>query len=498
MAFRVLIGGTISAPLYTFQDEIALTSTQETLALDLIGDELAADALDMELNYQVNAGMPDITTIPYGTVCWLVDGSTILCKMYIKQITQIGRSQYALEAMSAVGLLDKVQHLGGIYTAQTVAALLSELIGAAFPYSVSSDVAGQQVRGALEPGTARANLHKLMFAMGITLDKDANGDPVFMFLDPAASVQAIPGDRIYEAGRSVEFPEQATAVEVAEHSFYQLSANVVTEQLFDNTGSTPVTNQLVQFPGAYFELIASTGLTINASGPYYAVLTGVGTLTGKPYTHNTRTLRQSAVSPLGEEKIVTSERNTLVTALNAENVAKRMMAYYSSKRTVRSTVKLAGEKPGMLVSLADAFGTAAQGYISKSNVRIGSRIQKAELTIITDYTPTGQGNVYTTMYRFTASGTWTVPAGVTHIRVVVIGGGTGGGGGHNGIQFPDADLLFLGGDGLESRIDLHAVLLRQGVAQLGSNFQHGGDILLCGSKGDNSRRTEDDGEDKAK
>lgn len=456
MAYRILIGGTVSAPEYAFSDEISMGSIRQTLNMDIVGTELAYDVMDAEIDYEVGAvllwspkdysgvitedgyyfgtadpGAPDISEVPYGTVCWLLNDSTIICKMYVKQIVQIGKTKYQLETISAVGLLDERQHLGAIYTSTTAGDVLSDIIGNAFPYTVAPAVSSQIVRGALPSGTCRENLHRLMFALGIALDKDANGDPIFTFLDPNAVPTNIPATRIFEAGGSVDFSAPATGVEVAEHSFYQLPGSE-SEQLFSNLGGVAADHLLVQFADPHFDLTATSGLTINNQGPYYAILTGIGVLSGRAYTHNTRTQQLAVADPSGDENIITSTEDTLVNLLNSENVARRLLAYYASKRTVKRTVQLDAEKPGQSVILADAFGVSAQGYIAASDVRIGSRMRKSELTIISEYTPTGQGNNYTTMTRITASGSWTVPAGVTRIRIVVIGGGTGGSGGHNG------------------------------------------------------------------
>lgn len=426
MAYRILIGGTIADPTYEFSDEIALCSIRQVLALDVVGTELAADVVDAEIT------ISDPIIVPFGTPCRIMDGSTLISTMFVRQIVQIGKNQYQIETTSAVGLLEKRQHLGAIYTSKFVSDVLDELIGNAFTYTVTPAVASQIVRGLLPPDTCRANLHRLMFALGIALDKDSNGDPVFTFLDPNATPVTIPADRIFEAGGSVDFTAPATSVEVVEHSVYELPDQTEPEQLFDNRETAAADHQLVQFSAPFFDLRPSAGLTINASGPYYAILTGTGTLTGRAYIHNTQTVVAEASAPSGEENIIQSENDTLINSLNSENVAARLLAYYSSRKIVRRTVKLVSEKPGMLVTLADAFGSPVDGYIAESNVRIGAQIRKAELKIITGYVPTGQGNKFSTVERVTASGAWTVPSGVTQIRVVVIGGGNGGDGGHHG------------------------------------------------------------------
>lgn len=457
MAFRLLVGGTLSSPTIEFSREIQQLSGELITALDAAGTELAADTLDIVLDYRYGgfaifapadleydgilstdgfllAGAEVdglITEYPYGTPVWLMDGSTVLAKLYVAESRQIGRWQYRLTAQSAIGMLERLPWRGAIFTDETVADALDLLIGNAFAYTVTPQVGAQTVRGPLPPGNCRDALHLLCFAMGISLTKDAAGDMVFTFLDPDAVPAEIPAERLFWGG-SQDFPTPATAVEVQEHSVYALPAQTDAEQLFDNTGQTAAAGLLVQFDAPFYDLTASTGLTIDESGPYYAILTGNGTMSGKPYIHNTRTVRKDAASPAGDENVIPSGEDTLINALNSESVARRLLAYYEGRRMITRTIRQAREKAGQLVALSDSFGTPAQGWIVEARARLGAQMVKSELKILAGYTPTGQGNFYSSVVRITASGSWTVPAGVTRIRIVLIGGGSGGAGGYAG------------------------------------------------------------------
>ncbi|MBQ2455756.1 MAG: TSUP family transporter, partial [Firmicutes bacterium] len=135
----------------------------------------------------------------------------------------------------------------------------------------------------LPADTARKNLHKLMFALGFALTKDAAGEIVFRYLSDAIS-GTIPGARTFYGG-TIEHQRPVSAVEVTEHSFVQ---TVLDEEatLFDNAGDAAVSNLTVTFDSPVHDLTAGSGLTIVSSGVNFAVISGVGTLTGKKYTHN--------------------------------------------------------------------------------------------------------------------------------------------------------------------------------------------------------------------
>ena len=161
-------------------------------------------------------------------------------------------------------------------------------------------------------------------------------------------------------------------------------------------------------------------------------MSGVGTLTGKPYIHETKVYQQPIPGATGiVPNVVTCDSDTLINSLNALNVLDRLVAYYGSRKTVSADIILDSEKAGDSIAFTDAFGDPASGIIAQMDTLI-STFAKAQCKIITDYTPTGQGNRYSNRKLIDTSGTWTVPAGVTAIRIAVIGGGTGGAGGYDG------------------------------------------------------------------
>jgi len=503
VAIELRIGADKDNPIYTFtRTDIRSRSLQVSTALDIVGSELAYDVLYAEVDYAVGEYLwfspadydgvmtsdgyifaasdqtSDITVLPYGTPVWVVEGSTVRHKMFFEKAEQIDPRTFSLKAVSGVGLLERRRHLGGLYTGQTVTAVLAELIGDAFPWTAEQTAAGQRVYGLLLADTARANLHKLMYALGLSLTKSAAGAVHFDFITDAVA-GTIPGSRIYLGG-TVEYRKPATAVEVTEHSFYQLSGTEA-ETLFDNAGEPAAENTLVEFDGAYYDFTVTGNLSIVESRPTYAILSGTGTLTGIPYVHNTRVVRLEGAAA-AEENVIKSDKDTLVGSLNALSVAERLLAYYSCRKIVHLPVVLAGERAGQNVSFADPYGGNESGFILNAESTI-TGIEKANLKILAGYTPTGQGNYYTKRIAVTASGTVTIPA--EHIRIVLIQGGTGGQGGYKGEDGLGGDKPTYGGDltpygEYPNTIGYHYSGGSQGIAQGGAPGEPGepGKILV--------------------
>ena len=448
---KILIGADASAPDLTFTRDNFIGMVSIVTAVDIIGSELSADELTVTVKPGYGSGAlldsggdtlldsnglqlrarsaseQDLTSVAYATPVWVETDGAVRHRLFFIEASQTGPKAWKITARSGVGLLDRVTHMGGLYTGQTVAAVLQEIIGSTFAYTVDPAVAIEKVYEWLPADTARKNLHKLMFALGFALTKDAAGEIVFRYLSDAIS-GTIPGARTFYGG-TIEHQRPVSAVEVTEHSFVQ---TVLDEEatLFDNAGDAAVSNLTVTFDSPVHDLTASSGLTIVSSSVNFAVISGVGTLIGKKYTHNTRIVRLE--NPQATEvDVISSSEDTLVNAYNARNVARRLLAYYTARQTARLTVRLLDEKAGQRVNYTSPYGGSTDGFIAQAQITVGGW-QKAQLRLIRGYIPTGQGNYYSHRVLITSSGTWTVPSGVDRVKLIIVGGGSGGQGGQGG------------------------------------------------------------------
>lgn len=384
------------------------------------------------------SGLPDLTTIPYGMPVEYYRNNALIVRLYKSEISRVGLSTYRLSAVSAIGLLDKLPHSGGLYTGQTAGVVLADIIGGTFAYTVAPEVASIKVFGWLPMATRRDNLRQLLFAVGASVRKSADGTIKFVFLS-AATPTEIDGEEIYTGG-SVNYNTPATGVDVTEHGYYAFATDAV-DTLFDNTDGTAANHQKVSFDGPHHDLVAA-GITIHESGVNYAIVSGTGTLAGKAYTHLTKIISRR-IETTAAENIVTVENATLVSAVNSGTTADRVLSYYSGAKTVSADIVAGNVNPGDAVTLEDAFGDATDGIMQSMNITISNTL-KANTTIITGYTPIYHGNDYNNRVLLTGAGTWTVPDGVTKAKVVLIGSGAGGTRGTNGGAGGNTTLYFPG------------------------------------------------------
>ena len=365
----------------------------------------------------------DVRTLPYGTpVRWECDARTIAA-FYLRNVERVGKYLFRLAMISGVGLLDREDHAGGVYTGQTFAAVAADIIGGRFPCTVAPALADQQVYGWLPYDTRRNNLHQLLFALGASLRRDPSGAAQIVFLS-AASPSAVPDSRV-SFGGSVDYETPATRAEITEHA-YLITQGDEDVTLFDNTeGGAPAASTLVIFDeGVPVHDLAVTGsLTIDSSGVNYAVVSGVGTLTGKRYTHTTRIVAQDSGST-GQPNVRHVEEMTLVSLANSLNVARRVLSYCSGARTVGASLILDGERCGDVLSLNDPYDDPITAFLQSISVNASTDLW-GPAKLIEGYSPQYQGNNITGSTQLSGSGAWTSPITGT-VQYVMISGAQGG------------------------------------------------------------------------
>lgn len=419
-------------------------SVEPAESVDIMANKLAIDVAEITVEYTRGTG-PDIRALPYGTPAWHYIGNQLQRKYYIKSIDRITEKRYVIHAISAVGILDNQYHKGGVYTGTLFSSLITELIGGAVPFTYDTDVGSTKIFGWLPYAKKRDNLHQILFAENISIIKNASGDMHFTFLR-AGTPEEIDGGRIF-MGASVNYPSVATQIEVTEHSF-QYVDTIEPVTLIDNSDGSPASNKLFVFDNApvYIASLVASGLTVEEAGVNYAIVSGQGTLTGIPY-FDKKSIVSRTRSSGGASNTVAVSDITLITGVNSENVADRMLSYYTSRETIQADVKLNGEKVGGIYTFIDKFGDTVQAYLAKITAKI-SAIIRANCEFIAGYVPEHFGNNYDYWAYVTGNGTIEIQEGTKLARFVIIGGGDGGSSGLKGIDdFNDLQAGSVGGEG---------------------------------------------------
>lgn len=383
----------------------------------------------------LNYATIDFTKFTYGDeIDYYVD-DTLQGKYYLVDVSVAGdgSGEITFSMESLMGLLNDVEHRGGVYVGTLAGTIIADIMGD-YPYSIDSVLANTQLNGWLPYDTCLANLTQVLFACGASVLKDANGNLEFTYnLPQTATVFDV--DPAYLGGERRDIAP-ATVVKVTEHTFFA-SSGVQSEELFNNLNEAVADHYEIRLDQPYHSLVTS-GLTINSSGANWAIVSGSGTLTGTPYLHIQRIRNQSTgVNAKANEK--TAANCTLISSLNSDQVLARLASYYSQTQEIQLAILTDSEKPGGLISVPDPTDHSQQilGYI-KGMKRTFSSNLKSEVTLTSNWVPGNVGNSYDSFLivrKSDLSGTtWTVPTAIRGKKalVVLFGGAQGGQGGWYG------------------------------------------------------------------
>lgn len=362
-----------------------------------------------------------------------VFGGSNIGRFYVQDVTRVSTKFVQFTCTDCVGILAGMgAHKGGIYTGQTVSDICAEIFaGSGLTYTVGADVGAVQCFGRLPRDNRRTNLGKLLVATGATLMEE-NGVVKVVYLG-TGTASTIAQSNLYLGQGSVKNEDRATEVQVLEHAYYSLNTDE-SIVLYDNTVEvTPANAQLVVFQEPCHDLSVTGTLTISESNANYAIVSGVGTLSGKIYTHTQRQIVKSTGVTSNKVKVEAINDNELIGYHNSDYVLERMSKYYSVAVGVNvDALDPTGLlMPGSPVNVTDPFGTARTGWIKRKSFNLGNKT-RAEMDVAVGWTPGPWGSNVDAWEVIKTSGSWTVPAGVTSVTFYLGAGGDGGDGGTKG------------------------------------------------------------------
>ena len=354
---------------------------------------------------------------------------------YLQTVERVGSDAYTLSALSALGRLITMRHVGGIYTGQTVAEVVPQICGPV-EVMIESVYASRKLYGYLpysNPDTrtgngrsARDNLSQVLFAIGASLGTDENGVMRVEKLWDGVSA-TITADQINEDSCSTVYETPVSAVEITEH---QWVPNTQTVSLFEGAAEE---GALITFDEPVHDLTAQ-GFSILESGANYAVVSaGTGTLTGQGYTHLTRIVRRT-VTEGAEENVVPITEATLVSLTNSVDVANRMADYYRHRETIQVDVEPGVEHAGSVVRIFHPWDKEMVQACVESRETVISGILSSQTRALVGFIPPQPDTAEYLDERviLTDAGTWTMPEGAVTLRAVLIGKGSDGTAGNPG------------------------------------------------------------------
>ena len=413
---------------------------------------------------------------------------------YLQSVTQVAWNKYDLYATSAIGLLLKRVHRGGIYSGTSAESLLSSICGP-IPFRMQTRFSSSKLYGWLPyvkppASSARDNFMKVLFALGATVTEDLDGALKIEELWDGVSGDA-QKNRMGQ-GASVIREGKVTSVSLIEHQWVQGGDQT---DLFEGTAAQGTE---IVFDEPMYNLTAS-GFSILERGANYAKLSaGSGTLRGTAYVHNTR-LIETKILNSSTENVISVEDQTLISLVNSSGAAKRLANYYKCLETIDAPLVYNLENPGELLTTYHPFDkTNVSACIKTEEITMSNKL-KSQSTLLVGFTPIRQEGSESYEYHvvLTGSGTWTVPDGVSEVEVVVIGGGGAGydgnpgeagpgGSGTWGENFTEGDSVSLSGLSVGSS---KTISTSASTSQSNTDPGEGGDGGAAGAPGKVYRKT---------
>ena len=374
----------------------------------------------------------DLSQYKYGEPVLYYHGGKLIGKFFLSSIDRKTRYTYQLSCISAIGLLDNSKHYGGIYNRVRLDAIVEEIVSGTIEYVMDEELAGILVTGWLPIDSKRNNLHQVLFPMGVSVKKEENGMTRFTYYDGANKLQ-IEENRIFVGG-SIEYQSPATKVIVTEHSYLNTpndetvnlyNGNVIAVDLISPKGQA-FTGQMFQFEDPVHNL-SITGGTILERGVNYSIVGPASncTLTGRKYTHALNEISRGVDNTESAESTISVTDCTMINATNSDNVARRLLSYYSAAKLVNADLVVENERPGIGVKFTDPFDDQVDGFIESMNLNFGGFL-RANTSFADKFVPVNPGNAFTRYVVLRGNGTWIAPSDVKRIRVAMIAGGTGG------------------------------------------------------------------------
>lgn len=257
---------------------------------------------------------------------------------YIEKGRRTGARDYEIACQDAIGVLDADEYEGGIWIEDTpLADILAAVFGDTFKFDIDPAYAESTLRGYIEPGTKRAALQQIAFALGAVVDTTGT-DKIRLYPLPVGTGETIPAARTYTGGE-VEVADKVTEVTVTAYI------------IFDERPSE--NQEYIEFNGVQYRYYTETKHAVNPD----VVASDL----------------QNKVKFIG---------SYLVNLSNAQTLADNILAYYMRRETYSFKHVLDGQTPGARAVAALPWGGETGGNITKISISVtGITVSETEMLL---------------------------------------------------------------------------------------------------------------------
>ena len=328
-------------------------------------DTLSINTADININAKTDVDFIFQRTQPI----YIYKDENLICKTFNSESTREIEHKYSIYSEDYIGILDKEQFIGGIYTNYNLKNLLDDICG-----GIPHDYIGTEtISGYLPVMTRREALQYVAFATCKVIDCSRSENI------RVKTLSDVP--KVIDISRVMRNPTESTEaiitqIILAEH---MLKANAESSELINE-----VVNGTYTFTfGEPHHSYSITGGTLVSSGPNYVTITGTGNtvvLTGGGYDDVIKqlTIENPIVVATDLPNVVEKLDNRLVTSNNSATVLRHLSGIYFRNKTLNATILLGDEVVGDLVTIPTGLGIVT-GRITSIGLDLINGL--AELTI---------------------------------------------------------------------------------------------------------------------
>ncbi len=295
----------------------------------------------------------------------------------------------SISAIDLIGIMDKTDFMGGMYKDIPFIEVIKEIFSSASieekEYEVEESLKSILMTGYIPVCSHREALQQAVFAIGAVADCSRSEKIKIYTIKNSQNRIVIEKDNIFQGTKTIEQNEIVSGVEVISHNFIssEVEEEIARQEL-------DVGDNKVIFSEPITSIVCSGGI-IKKSNCNYAIITCTETteviIKGCKYIDTLRThlIKVENLNDSIKQHTLKIENAFLINKNNAEEIGKRVLAYYQSTYEVNLEHLLQDEVLAEEVEIESNFEQKLTGYISKIDVDLtGGFISNTKLNAKVD------------------------------------------------------------------------------------------------------------------
>lgn len=388
----IKLNSIVYGKLVEFTGEM-LVSANLVESVDMLSDEISINTLDFTL-YSNDDSFNILN--PQGMFKTLQERQIInaykvqnneekeMGTFYLDSWKSENDNKMKFSAIDLIGILDKSEFLGGIYTNITLENIIEEIMTSAniesTSYEIENSIKNIELSGYIPICTHREALQFVLFTVG-ALANCSRSDKINIYtIDSETEPIVITKENTLKGTRKIEQGQIVTGVSVIAHKYRTGS---ISQVLFE--GVVESGTHLITFDEPAHGVTCSGG-TITESGANYVKVTTSSTtnitLTGYQYIHDmqTFTVNDEQLSENEKTNILKIDTVFLINNNNATDIANRVLQFYKKSYKSKFEYIHDDEAPSDSVIVSESFGNYLVGYITQLDIDMTKGyITKAEI-----------------------------------------------------------------------------------------------------------------------